>query len=763
MLTEKRQQLLALYQKESATLSTLLEVNAPQDEINRSAQAAKTRIVALQAEIESAQEEWKKACENTSDGEVEALWHQPDTSVGQLVIDYGEAEYVYVMPPEIAGLKIHVSSQLSVPKALWGQLLEYVLAGYGVGVKQIGPFLRQLSFLRLNGSGLVAITDSQEELQLFPDDVKAAYILTPTPGDLRRVLQFLEKISPQEQIVIQQLSGSILIIGLVREIQELLKVATFISTPKLTTSWAIVTLQKGNAEEMSKMLATVFDADTSKIEGGAPGHGEKPSAIFGGDPSHSLRVIPLKHPSQSLFLIGNREYIEKAQKLITEVEATIGDTQEKEVFWYACKHSEAEDLSKVLSQVYIQLLEMRGDKTKPGLKPEAYSGPQFVPIAPSSQYIEVSPFSSPQVPPSTIVQAPPLITPGSQDKNKQSQATANFIVDSKTNSIVMVVEGYLLPRLKELTRKLDVPKQMVQIDVLLVEKKLNDSSSFGMNLLRLGSSASKKHKDSLAWNDFTSNKKKLKKGGNSVKGVLQYAISRNPASFMPFDLVYQFLLTQENIQINANPSVTTVNQTPAKIAVVDQISINMGAVALDGDKVTDAYTRAEYGITIQITPTVYSKAVGDEGDPNDQKFITLATDIIFDTTKPDKNDRPQVTRRNVKNEVRVADGETVIIGGLRRKVESGDQESIPFLGELPGIGKFFSSTILTSTTTEMFVFITPRIVPNSHEELERTRNEELKRRPGDVPEFLQEIEAAKAEYKRYLFERSIQLLFKSPE
>ncbi|HEY4255424.1 MAG TPA: type II secretion system protein GspD, partial [Chlamydiales bacterium] len=120
---------------------------------------------------------------------------------------------------------------------------------------------------------------------------------------------------------------------------------------------------------------------------------------------------------------------------------------------------------------------------------------------------------------------------------------------------------------------------------------------------------------------------------------------------------------------------------------------------------------------------------------------------------------PPVIRRHVENEVCVADGETVILGGLRRKIEEDSREKIPFLGDLPGIGKLFSSTKVTDTNTEMFIFITPRIIRDPVDSLRQVRQAEYQKRPGDIPEFLEQLDEAKAKVRKRLFQNSLKMLF----
>jgi general secretion pathway protein D len=109
--------------------------------------------------------------------------------------------------------------------------------------------------------------------------------------------------------------------------------------------------------------------------------------------------------------------------------------------------------------------------------------------------------------------------------------------------------------------------------------------------------------------------------------------------------------------------------------------------------------------------------------------------------------------------VRVSDGQTVILGGLRRKTSQDNEEKIPFLGDIPGIGKLFGSSKLTNHNTEMFIFITPTIVLDPEEQLIQIRNEEMMKRPGDIPEYLERVvESQEKERKKY-FQNSFKALF----
>ena len=71
---------------------------------------------------------------------------------------------------------------------------------------------------------------------------------------------------------------------------------------------------------------------------------------------------------------------------------------------------------------------------------------------------------------------------------------------------------------------------------------------------------------------------------------------------------------------------------------------------------------------------------------------------------------PAITTRKVKTEVELADGQTFVIGGLLDNRETETFEKIPFIGDIPILGKFFQSKTKNRTNTELMVLVTPEIV-----------------------------------------------------
>ena len=128
-------------------------------------------------------------------------------------------------------------------------------------------------------------------------------------------------------------------------------------------------------------------------------------------------------------------------------------------------------------------------------------------------------------------------------------------------------------------------------------------------MLRLGSAATDTHQTGLRYETTP---------GLANRGIVDFFIFRKkPNNFWPaFDIAYNFLMAQEDVRINAAPSVTTLNQTPAQISLVEEISIDMGAAPIDtnqGIAFTPQFSRAQYGTTVVITPTIHDPEVSFHG------------------------------------------------------------------------------------------------------------------------------------------------------
>jgi general secretion pathway protein D len=738
--------------------------------------------------LTSLEQKWRELVTRGNRTEGYGLWHAPETTLDQLIIDYGSQDYVYLIPPEVGSIKLSIDSNLPIPRAAWSEMLELILAQNGVGVRTLNPYLRQLYLVKQNNAFLRLITNNRQDLEVLPPSARVSFVLSPESSEVRRTFSFLEKFINPNTTVLQILGRDILLIGPAGEIQDLLRLYDFIAMNRGEKDYRLLPVSKLKADEMARILEAIFDQSESPYAMSAsspqpspnlPSNNALPvSRSTTSTDVNGLKVVVLQNMAQALFVVGTREEVLKAEEIVRNVENQIGGARDKLVFWYNVKHSDPEELADVLYRIYSLMMTtgtgMEGQPLGLGSSENVQNkvivdnnpaGPLPPPIPPPQKepplllYQQEGFYQEGGYIVNPAPAQPRVFAPNDPNNNRD-----NFIVDAKSGAIVMVVEADILPKIKDLLRKLDVPKKMVQIETLLFEKILNRENSFGLNLLRIGEAALNKNRTGTFFNNLFP-KGSDHKAVKANSGVFEFLISRKgtDCGIPAFDLVYRFLLNQEDVQINSNPSLLTVNQTPATIAINEDISINTGVFEVEtakGVTLKDAFTRAQYGITISVKPTIHIAQY--EEDDSDYDYVTMETDITFDTIQPGGGDRPNVTRRHITNQVQVPDGDTIILGGLRRKVSNDNRDAIPFLGELPGLGKLFSINTTRDSNTEMFIFITPHIVKDPKEQLTCLRQELLCLRPGDVPYFLECVEEAHRYEKTRLMEGSMTLLFGRP-
>lgn len=744
---------------------------------------------------------WRQMASQSHTEEEYGLWHQPETTLGQLIMDYGSQNYVYLMTPEVSNYKLSVNSNLPIPGASWDEMMEAIINNNGLGIKQINPYLRQIYMIKEDNSGIKMITNKRSDLEVLPPDTRIAFMLTPEPSEIRRIWVFLEKFINPNTSVLQSVGRNILIIAPVAETLDMLKLYDFVLANRGEKEYKVIPLLRVNPEEMARILAFIFDLGETPAGGEPRPPPMSPQAIAArerglateaprnfpppppksgnNNEANGLKVIPLAHVAQAIFLVGTKEEIKQAEDIIYRVENQVGEAREKIVYTYVAKNSNAEELATILEKVYnMMIITGAGIQQKPlnpsqleeqqrvlqsnqqqimnqlALQPE----PKF--LAPVKEYSEGYYLDDSHiVNPEGGLEEPRNALEANRNRN-------NFIVDPMTGAIVMVVEADALPKLKELIKKLDVPKKMVQVEVLLFEKRLERNTDFGLNLLKLGDCASQHHSTCTTFNDVVDDA--------GIMGIFQFFISRKRTdSGVPaFDAAYRFLLSQNDIMINAAPSVVAINQTTARIEIEQEISVSTGTFVVpteNSPSLKNSFARARYGIVIEITPTIHiNEDEYGNFDENVPNYITLDTDIKFETIAAAVINlatpgTPPVIRRKINNSVRIEDGQTVIIGGLRRKDTDDRKESIPFLGEIPGFGKLFASrTALAEIDTDMFIFMTPKIISDPGEDMERIKRIEMTRRPGDIPEFMCKLYEARQMEKERLFEGTMRVLFGMP-
>ena len=151
-------------------------------------------------------------------------------------------------------------------------------------------------------------------------------------------------------------------------------------------------------------------------------------------------------------------------------------------------------------------------------------------------------------------------------------------------------------------------------------------------------------------------------------------------------------------EVLARPKLTTINGNKAELNVTNTVYYLVSQVSADGYPITD-YRSFNDGISLELTPSVTQSG-----------SITLDVAPEIKTAGRSSGDGPRdISTRNLKTTVVLKNGETLCLGGLRRRNKTEVRRAVPFLGSLPLIGRLFSYTSEEEDESELAIFITPEV------------------------------------------------------
>jgi pilus assembly protein CpaC len=158
------------------------------------------------------------------------------------------------------------------------------------------------------------------------------------------------------------------------------------------------------------------------------------------------------------------------------------------------------------------------------------------------------------------------------------------------------------------------------------------------------------------------------------------------------------------VEVLAEPNVMAVNGKEASFLAGGEYPYPI-AQAAAGGAATISISFKEYGIRLDFIPTL---------TPRGTIRLQVAPEVsaldLVHTVEISGFDVPAITTRKVKTEVELSDGQSFVIGGLLDNEETETFQKVPFLGDIPVLGKFFQSMQRTKTNTELIVIVTPEIV-----------------------------------------------------
>ncbi|MGC8120856.1 type IV pilus secretin PilQ [Marinobacter sp. VGCF2001] len=283
--------------------------------------------------------------------------------------------------------------------------------------------------------------------------------------------------------------------------------------------------------------------------------------------------------------------------------------------------------------------------------------------------------------------------------------------DARTNTISVRETAEKLDEIRRLVSTWDVPVRQVSIEARIVRAQTNVAENLGV---RWGGAAYNVDGDDVvtvggSLGTLEEARDAAGGGSNSISfpgalgvdlgvsgdGASSFAIGWGSDDFL-VDLELSALESDGQAEVVSQPRVVTADRQPASIKSGEEIpyqeASSSGATSV---------SFKEAVLSLEVTPQI---------TPDDKIIMDLV--VNQDSRGEVTAGIPSINTNQVTTQVLVANGETVVLGGIFQSEVATQTTKTPFLGDIPYLGRLFKRTEHIDERSELLIFITPKIIKN---------------------------------------------------
>jgi general secretion pathway protein D len=350
-----------------------------------------------------------------------------------------------------------------------------------------------------------------------------------------------------------------------------------------------------------------------------------------------------------------------------------------ELFVIALKHARAADVASNVNTLFGR-----------GTFGQARNASQAPTLADELRANQVPPVDAPQ----------PLSPNGTPARPATLTGDITIVPDAHANSLLIRANRADFDLIKSVVDQIDVRPPQALIEVLIVEAQRDRSFSLGVQAA--ADDVSLSHRNPITGSasfapgsgglgDFTL--KVMGLGGVNLDATIGAAAGRG------------------DVRIISRPVVLTANDEQAEVVVGSQrpfVQVSRSLPTNDVGVRDEVVQYKDVGTKLRVRPTI---------SVDGSVQLEVSQEVSNATTETQFN-APVISTRSVRTDLIVRDGQTIVLGGLTDREHDVQSQGVPFLSSIPLIGGFFGRQSRNTTETELFVFLTPRVI-RSDEDAER--------------------------------------------
>ncbi|HEX7980439.1 MAG TPA: secretin N-terminal domain-containing protein [Gemmatimonadaceae bacterium] len=351
-----------------------------------------------------------------------------------------------------------------------------------------------------------------------------------------------------------------------------------------------------------------------------------------------------------------------------------------ELFVLPLKHARAADVANTVNALYGKGVARTDASRRPTLGDELRQN-QIPPLG-----MQTQPYQS-QPPVVVTAQSPNTTITGGGFTGE-----VTIVPDARANNLLVRANRTDYALIESVVRQLDTRPLQVMIEVLIAEVQRGQSTGLGTNT-DVGETMISKTLGTVATGSIS---------GAGDAGLGAFAIKVMKIGGINLDATLQNMAGKNHVAIVSRPVVLTANNQEAEIVVGTQRPFVQVSRSLPTDQaIRDQVVQyKDVGTKLTVRPSI--SVDGSVELEVKQEVSSATTETAFNA--------PVISTRSVQTQLLIKDGQTVVLGGLRDRQKDESSRGIPGLSSIPIIGALFGHVSRQTTETELFIFLTPRVI-----------------------------------------------------
>ena len=293
-----------------------------------------------------------------------------------------------------------------------------------------------------------------------------------------------------------------------------------------------------------------------------------------------------------------------------------------------------------------------------------------------------------RVPPVGVERPAGGVVPG---RVAQLTGEVTIVPDPGTNSLLIRASQEDFELIQAAVREVDVRPLQVLIEVVIVEVRKDRSFSFGVAA-------------SLPTTKVEGTTNTTVSAQTTGIGLGDFALRIMGLGSADLDVTLRAAASRGDVSILSRPIVLAANNEVAEILVGSQRPFVQISRAMPTDNAArdQVVQYKDVGTSLAVRPTISA----------DGYVMLEVTQEVNAATNEVAFDAPVISTRTVRTQLLVRDSQTVVLGGLADRQRERTQGGVPVLSSIPLFGGLFGRANRRTTETELFLFLTPRIIRN---------------------------------------------------